>query len=208
MSRSCWIDRDQNPDDRKQQAYGIDCWYFDALWLAGKGSGALQYLRQVKTPRVGVYFCDPHQWLGTAPTDPKAWADWASQTLQKTIAPGTAGDWPRVDLNIEMDDPAWLLAALKRWRWHQPHRTTAWNVQNHKADLYAGVAADIAKLNIKVKPECFGGNMTRVESSGEILSWENVGIPPHLLEPMLDGSQLGMWWEHEDLTIFTMGRLP
>jgi hypothetical protein len=204
VDRSIWIDFGQNPDNAKFTANGINCAYFDGRWIAAK-TDPIGYLKSVKTSSVGLYLCDPHQWPNTGPTDPVAWAKWGYDLIQHHAAPGTGGDWPRVDLNYEQDDPQWLLAMLRQWRKNNPHRTTAFVVQANKASIYAPVAQSIAALNVIVKPECFVGNMQRVESSHEIQSWAAAGIPNSLLEPMLDASQLGAFWSG---TCFTMGRLP
>lgn len=197
-----WIDEGQNYTAREP----FTCPYFDGRWLAAKGpTASLAYLHAVPAPSVGIYLADPWQWPGP-PTDPIGWADWAYDTVQHKCAPGTSGDWPRVDLNYEHDDPVWLLDMLSEWRRHSPHRTTAFVVQAHKADVYASIAVELALLHVTVKPECYqGANMQRVESGGEVLAWQQKGV---VVEPMYDASQLGAWWNEASATAYTQGRLP
>lgn len=203
--RSVWCDAGTDPDPAKLADAGITVPFLDARWVGTKAD-PLAYLKWVRglagMTTAGLYLCDPWQWTGP-PTDPEAWADWAYDLVQHRCAPGTGGDFPRVDLNYEHDDPEWLVAMLRRWRAHSPRRTTAFVVQAHKASIYAPVAAVLNTLRVTVKPECWLGEMVRVESSAELEAWQYAGVA--LVEPMLDAKQLGAYWMG---TAFTMGRLP
>lgn len=211
-ARSVWVDYQKKDDSTLLGKYGITSPYFDVRQLEAMGpDAALSFLKSVRNKyqdNPGVYLCTPELWPGVAPTsDPLGWADWASKLVQQKVAPGTGGDFPRVDINYEGDKPAWLLAMLKRWRSHQPHRTTFWSVQAHKASIYASIATDLAALNITVRPECYQGNDSdtgyqRVESSEEVLAWSALGLK---VEPFLDAKQLGAWWTG---VAFIQSRLP
>jgi hypothetical protein len=206
---SAWVDPPSDPDPVKFANNGISIAYFDGRWLAAKAD-PLAYMtlwrKKLNGSSIGIYFCDPWQWPGIS-MDPVKWADWLYVTVQMSIAPGTFGDFPRVDLNYEQDDPAWILAALRQWRKHSPRRTTAFVTQSHKASVYTTIAHALTELNITVKPECFvGSQMERVESAAEVLAWQMIGVKR--VEPMLDGSQMAAWWNQAPATAFTQGRLP
>jgi hypothetical protein len=177
----------------------------------------LMYLRMVRDTirgNPGAYFCaQGTDSLGAWPSydDLKGpqWADWVYNTFQKKIAPGTSGDFPVVHLNPETDNIAWQMSMLRHWRAHAPRRTTVWTPVAHKAEIFKSVAWEIADLNIIVGPQCYVGNMERVESANEIQAWQRIGIPRQQIMPFLDAEQLGHWWGEEGGAIaFTQARLP
>jgi len=205
--RAVWVDAGNDPDPVKLQDHSITAPFFDGRWLADKHD-PLAYLNSIKKtfPNPGVFLCAQGEgWPTPSTMSGKQWADWAYEMVQHKIAPGTSGSYPLVDFNCEVDDPSWVVNMFKRWRTHSPRRTTAWVVECHKAPLYAGIAKVLVDLGIIIKPECFVGNMARVESASEVLSWANIGIPVGRIQPCLDGAALGAWWTG---TVFTMGRLP
>lgn len=211
MTRGVWVDMPNDPDYELLEKLGITDPFFDGRWLAEKAN-PLAYLREVKKrlPNPGVFLCSQGEgWPSHKDTDPKAWADWAYKLVQLKIAPGTGGSFPLVDLNCEVSDPTWLITMLKRWRWHEPKRTTAWVAEAHKYPLFQNdFGRQLKDLGIIVKPECFadvpGAPMSRVESATEVLEWAKI-VGVDRVIPCLDGSQVAHWWAG---TAFTMGRLP
>lgn len=215
MPRQCWIDQPQDADYAKLAKHNCTHAIFDGRWLA-QHPNPLVYLNDVKTRLggAGAYFCAQGQdSLGAWPSHNAMtgveWANWVYDTLQKQIAPGTAGGFPVAHLNPETDDVGWQVAMLKRWRARSPRRTTVWSPVGHKANVFRSVGPQLAELGIIVAPQCYVGNMERIESSNEVLAWIDIGIPAKNIWPFLDGAELGHWWgEVGGACVFTQGRLP
>jgi len=221
MPRQAWIDQPQQPDYIKLGKHQITDPIFDGRWLAGLPK-PLEYLNGVrlkiggpfKMSNPGAYFCaQGTDGLGAWPSyndlSGEEWADWAYDLLQKKIAPGTSGSFPCAHLNPETDDVDWQLAMLRRWRDHSPKRLTVWTPVAHKANVFRAVGWELAALDIVVGPQCYVGNMERVESSNEVQAWVDIGIPAKRVWPFLDAADLGAWWgEIAGAVVFTQGRLP
>lgn len=217
MYRACWIDQPNQPDYTKLVRHDVTAPIFDGRWLAAMGIGALPYLKEVRNRirgNPGAFFCaQGSDSLGPWPsydslTGPE-WADWVYETFQKKIAPGTSRDFPVVHLNPETDDVQWQMTMLRRWRARSPLRSTVWTPVAHKAEIFKAVADEIGNMNIIVGPQCYVGNMERVESSNEVQAWQRVGIPRTQIMPFLDGENLGHWWGEEvGAIVFTQNRLP
>jgi hypothetical protein len=216
MRRQIWIDQPKQPDYPRLKAHLITDCVFDGRWLA-QLSDPLAFLKDVRDKAggpSGAYFCaQGADSLGPWPrwqdmTGPE-WADWVYDMLQHHIAPNTSADFPICHLNPETDDVGWQMAMLKRWRSRSPRRWTLWSPLVHKAPLYRSVGWEIAKLGVYVSPQCYVGQMERVESSNEVLSWIDIGVPAKRVWPMLDAAALGHWWgEMGGAVAFTQGTLP
>lgn len=210
-----WIDQPNDADPAKLLPLGITDPYFDGRWLERMGYlASLPYLQKVRAQfgHAGIFLCSQGQdnlgsWLPAGTTTPENWALWANNLVQKAIAPGTGGDFPRVDLNLEAE-PAWVLSTLQAWRKHQPRRTTFLSVQAHKATLFKSLVPQLVELGVVVRPECYVGSMQRVESANEILAWADAGYPLSMIQPFLDGASLGAWWGEHGACVFTQGRIP
>lgn len=214
--RQAWIDQPAQSDGIKLGKHSITDPIFDGRWLAQQDK-PLEFLRAEKLKlggNPGAFFCAqgvdslgawPHWNTMSGP----AWADWVYETFQKKIAPGTSGSFPCVHLNPETDDVPWQMGMLKRWRAHAPKRMTVWTPVAHKASLFRDVGWEIAALDIIVGPQCYVGDMERVESANEMQAWVDIGIPAKKVWPFLDGAALGAWWgEIGGAVVFSQQRLP
>lgn len=218
MSRVCWIDQPQQPDVPKLKKHLITDAIFDGRWLAQMGPAqALDYLEKVRDQlggSPGAFFCAQGSdslgaWPSWRTTTGPEWADWVYDTFQNHIAPGTAGAFPVVHLNPECDDVTWQMTMMKRWRMRSPRRYTVWSPVGHKAPIFKAVAGQIVQHNIIVAPQCYVGNMERIESANEVLAWAQIGIPVTKIQPFLDGATLGHWWgEVGGAIVFSQNRLP
>jgi hypothetical protein len=216
MYRACWIDQPAGPDYPKLAKHSITAPIFDGRWLAEK-SNPLDYLKEVKAKaggNPGIFLCaQGTDSLGAWPSyrdlTGKEWADWAYNMVQNKIAPGSSGTFPVVHLNPETDDVEWQLAMIKRWRQRSPRRTTVWTPIAHKAEIFQLAGKAIATLGIIVGPQCYVGNMERVESENEVQGWLRAGFPRTQIMPFLDGAELGHWWGEEvGAIVFSQVRLP
>lgn len=221
MTRAVWIDAGNEARSDLTTRYGITQVFYDARWImlentAAKPQGALEYLKSVQAKgfQPGVYICSQGSdslgaWPSAKTLSGPEWADIAYDWVQKKIAPGTSGSFPLVDLNCEVDDPAWILAMGARWRQHSPRRFTSWSMCAHKYPLFKDSSVQIGVLFNLLKPQCYEGAMQRVESASELDGWQSIGIPRERIAPMLDGAQLGDWWGSNagGATAYTQGRL-
>jgi hypothetical protein len=199
-----WQDANNDPNYGTCAKHGIDCAYFDVR----DERVTLPYLEDVRNRlgSAGVYLCSQGEgWPSAGTTTPKAWADWAYEEVQKRIAPGTSGQFPRVILNCETHDVAWILSMLKRWRARSPRRATCWSMEGHQYPLFAGHAQELDALTISVGPQCYSGDMSRrIESGREVQEWGAI-VGAERVVPFLDAKALGDWWRG---IAFSMGSLP
>lgn len=106
----------------------------------------------------GLYACSQGVgWPSADTTAPAEWADWMYEQV-KHIAPGTSGAYPKVMLNCETHDAAWIVSMLKRWRAHSPRRETYYSPEGRQAGIFspAQVAA-INAMEINVCPQAYRG---------------------------------------------------
>jgi hypothetical protein len=199
-----WQDEGSEPDLHGLLQRGIDCVYFSVR----DPKVNLARLESVRDSlgAAGLYLCSQGEgWPAATQNSGKAWADWAYGEVQKRIAPGTAGQFPRVILNCETHDVAWILAMLRQWRRRSPRRATCWSMEGHQYPLFAGDAPELERLTISVGPQCYNGAMSRrTESGREVLEWGRI-VGPERVVPFLDASLLGDWWQG---IAFSSGRLP
>ena len=197
MTRSLWLDRFTGPDPNKIRSYDITCVYEDIRDATKASVDANAALCGAS----GVYAC--WNWP-EAPATGRAFADWVNNELKRCDL--LEVDKPRVHLNSENDDPAYVAAMLKRWRAHRPTRVTGWTMQSHKSAVYTGIVGTIVQTRVAVLPQCYHGPdnaIVRTESAAEVEAWRDLGVT--LVEPMLYAGALGDWWEG---TAFIAGRLP
>lgn len=208
MYRAIWIDQPQEPNYDKLIQEQITAAIFDLRFLAQKSGtprGALPYLESVRNKLRGnpgaFAAAQGEDSLGAWPSyddlTGEEWADWVYELFQLKVAPGSKGDFPVVHLNPETDDVDWQMSMLRRWRARSPRRTTVWTPVAHKANIFQAVGTQIAALNIIVGPQCYVGNMDRVESSNEIQAWQRIGVPREQIMPFLPADDLGEWWGEE-----------
>lgn len=199
--RAVWIDHGQDASYHRLVSEGITDPYFDARdprltrsYLAGVKA---EFAKLGVTSSPGIYFCSQGDgWPGSSKTAPKVWAKWAYEKTQQI-----AGDDKtlKVILNCETHDVQWVVSMLKAWRSHSPRRDTLWSPEGHQAELFRGVKLP----NVQVGPQCYVGNMQRIESASEVQAWAAV-VPVDRIVPVLDASALGGWWTG---VAFTQGRL-
>lgn len=210
--RAIWADGGNDADYVKNARYGIDEPYFDARWVAAKPD-PLGFLKSVRdrTPKQkpGLYLCSQGDgWPSHHELSGAEWADWAYELVQKKIAPGTRGDFPRVCLNCEIHDPQWILEMLTQWRKRNPRRWTSWSMEGHQTGWMMGLEGFVAAVEPMldaVHPQAFRGNMARFESDRVALEMVAAGFPVEKVWCVLAADKLGESW---DGVALPQGRLP
>lgn len=212
--RACWVDGNNDADYAKLARHGITDPYFDARWVAAKAN-PLTFLSSVRekgfTP--GLYLCSQGEgWPSHDDLSGREWADWAYELVQRKIAPGTRGDFPRVCLNCEIHSADWILEMLLRWRARSPRRWTSWSMEGHQTGWMTssasaevlGFAETVAPLLQAVHPQAFRGDLTRLESDRVALEMVAAGFPIEKVFCVYAADDLGEWW---DGVVLPQGRL-
>lgn len=174
----------------------------------------LPYLLQVRdlhNMRPGLYACSQGTgWPNPTTHSGPAFADWVYQKVQKEIAPGTAGPFPKVILNCETHDADWIIAMLKRWRSKSPRRETYWSPEGRQAGLFSKAQIQaLNDLNVGVAPQAYtGDNQTPYvpHLPGVIDEWIKVGLRPELLWLTWDGAWKPLPYNWQGF-VFTQGRM-
>lgn len=159
----------------------------------------------------GLYACSQGTgWPNPTTHSGPAFADWMYDKVQKQIAPGTSGSYPKVLLNCETHDTAWIISMLKRWRARSPRRETYWSPEGKQAGLFA--SAQIAALNdlrVGVCPQAYRGHdQTPYEAHlpGVIDEWIKAGLDSKLLWLTWDGAWKPLPYNWQGF-VFTQGRM-
>jgi hypothetical protein len=158
----------------------------------------------------GLYACGQGTgWPNPTTHSGPAFADWVYDAVQKRIAPGTMGSFPKVMLNCETHDTGWLMSMFKRWRKKSPRRETYWSPEGRQAGLFSrDQVAVLNELNIRVVPQAYRGHdKTPYDAHlpGVVDEWLKAGLRSELVWLMYDGAwALPYNWQG---FVFTQGRL-
>jgi hypothetical protein len=187
--RTVWIDYQQQAQDAKLKTFGITRAYFDAR----------------DTPRTttlerGIYRVQ--SWENAPPdllavqlsNDVKRWGG----DPYKQLA---------VHANIEIHDPAYIVAFLKAWRSRRPVRETAIALEGMQGGWFtpAMVAAINADKNLTILAEAYTGDMGLVDADATRSNLIDYGITRSKAVVFYDAAKLAQYW---DGCAFTQQRLP
>lgn len=214
--RYLWVDFPDNPSWDVIARHGIDGLFFDPR----QPRVTKPYLEQVASRgyAVGVYFGAAWGELGSTPESyvakGKQWLD----PLRKS------NSFPKVQWDLEMHEPDFILRVLQLWRQKFPTQDTSWTLESMQGgwmDTEAFVKPVLA-CKVRVVPQFFGGNFWNVPAdSGD--PGQNVrlmepfapdvavkdliarGFPPNIISGCYDARLLPLWWNGY---AFTQGRLP
>jgi hypothetical protein len=198
VSRSCWIDHGNDPSYAQLKAHGITEVVFDIrdpllskTYLAGV---------QAKGLKTGVYAA--WNWDETKNLTGPGFANWVDTML---AALNISQNVPFVHLNDETHDPVRIIAMLKRWRALRPKKRTLFTFEGMQGGLYSPADAQaLNALEVDYGPQCYTGDMTRMESATVVQDLISHGFNPARIVPFFDASQLGYWWQG---VAYTQGRL-
>jgi hypothetical protein len=112
-----------------------------------------------------------------------------------------------VHANIELHDPAYLLAFLAAWRSRRPLRETAIVLEGNQAgwftpELVRRIAGD---PNLSIMAEAYTGSMGPLDADEVRSNLTNYGVPAARAQVMYDAARLHTFW---DGCAFTQQRLP
>ena len=161
---------------------------------------------QAKGYHPGLYLCSQGEgWPSHDSMTGRQWADWAYSEVQR-IAPGTSGSYPKVHLNCETSDAAWLVSMLARWRSHSPRRETSLLIEGRKAGIFApDQVAMINNSGVYVCIEVCQGDMTPHPEGTCALPMLRAGFSAARLYGVYDAAHLPWDWQG---VAFSQGRLP
>lgn len=173
----------------------------------------LLYLNDVKRRgfNPGLYACSQGTgWPNPSTHSGPAFADWMYDKVQVQIAPGTSGSFPKVMLNCETHDAAWIVSMLKRWRSKSPRRETYYSPEGRQAGIFSPQQVkDINALGVGVSPQAYRGeNVTPYvpHLPGVIDEMLKVGFAPSRLWMTWDGAWKPLPYNWQGF-VFTQGRM-
>ena len=116
---------------------------------------------------------------------------------------------PKVQFDIEQQDPAKILACFARWRQLQPKRDTSWTMEGHQGGWMSRVFVDaLVGYRIRFVPQCYSADMKdQWDTLAMARDLTRRGVPDSLVSPFIDAAELPnpFWWEG---FAFTQNRLP
>jgi hypothetical protein len=191
MSRHVWIDKDAAPDLAKLQAHGITRCYFDARDTAiarhdwppfERGIYRVQsWDNQGPGVLASQLSVDVHNWGG----DP-----------HKQLA---------VHANIELHDPAYIVAFLKAWRAIRPYRETALVVEGLQGGWFTDELRQHINAGVDVLAEAYTWNMGPLDADEVRSNLIDYGVARSRALVCYDAARLAPFW---DGCAFTQQRLP
>jgi len=112
----------------------------------------------------------------------------------------------RLMLNLEQHDPAYIAECVERVRAALPKVNLSWSPEGMQGGWMDPVFVQrILACRVRVVPQAFHGNMTRVESDQVVRDLVRRGFPIDIISVFYDAAALGHNW---DGFAFTEGRLP
>lgn len=205
--RAAWVDHGQDAPYHALEKHLITDVYFDIR----DPRLDLTYLNTVRGHGYapGLYACSQGDgWPNPTTMSGPGFADWVYDKVQKQIAPGTSGSYPKVLLNCEQHDiGGWIIPMLKRWRSKSPRRETYWSMEGRQGGNMSPFVEQINKFNIGLAPQMYRGDMSP-QPAGVVYELVRYGFAPGRIWAMYDGAALPWNWEWIGGFAFTAGRLP
>ena len=196
--RACWVDYGNDADYVKLHEHGITEPIYD-----------------IRDPRITKPYLDNVVNLGFQPGVYAAWnwdetknmsgpefANWVDAKVKPLQRSAT---FPSVHLNDETHDPVRIIAMLERWRNLRPSKRTVWTFEGMQGGLFTRAQAKVLNAtNVIYGPQCYTGQMERMESSTVVLDLVTHGFIGSRIQPFFAANVLGNWWLG---TAYTQGRL-
>jgi hypothetical protein len=209
MSKAVWVDRNNDAAYHKLEQYEITDPYYDIR----DPRLNLTYLNGVvgRGFHPGLYACSQGEgWPTPTTMSGPAWADWVYDRVQKVIAPGTMGSYPKVMLNCETHDiGGWIVPMLKRWRTKSPRRETYWTMEGKQGGILGPHVDAINACNVILVPQGYRGDM-ELHTAGVAFELLRAGFAPSRISMFWDAAHLPYNWGTGAISEFayTQGRLP
>lgn len=114
---------------------------------------------------------------------------------------------PKVQLDMETHDPAYILEALRRFRALRPVQDTCWTLEGGQGGwMTPAFVAEVISLRVRISPQLYDGSMTEVwDSLAFARDLTKRGFPDSLITPFWDAAHLPVAWNG---WAFSQGRLP
>ena len=202
--KALWIDEGNDPDYAKAAAYGMT-----ALFFSIRDPRVTQaYLIGVRSKgyTTGVYVA--WNWAEYESDTGFEFAQKVSDRLGEIVPITSAQNFPKVQLNVELQDPLWIQNMATGWRKLRKYRDTSWNMAPFQGGwMSPNMVKEVTRCRIRVVPQLYLGNMTPAPEQAVIDNVVNAGFPRALVTPMYDAATraVGQAW---DGFAFTQGRLP
>ena len=201
LFRAVWVDTGNDPDWDKVAKYEMTHLFFDLF----DPRLTPTYLRSVETRGYGTGLYVAANWPQVSGTGIE-FAEKVHKRLE-VVDPGLDRAQPKVQLDIEQHDPAYILNALERWRRLRPKRDTSWTMESLQGgwmspEFVAGVLA----CRVRIVPQYYKGDMGPMAMDVGLKEMLKAGFPAHLVTGFYDAAVMPLpgWtgWA------FSMGRLP
>ena len=198
--RAVWVDAGTDADYTKLRGYAITSPYYACT----DPRVTRAYLDGVRAAgfHPGIYAA----WNWQPNLDGTEFAEWLSSELARITEGTNTPDHPRVCIDIETHDIAYIIAFLHRWRRLRPHKTTDWTLEPFQGGLFGPVSVSaIHQAEVGIVPQHYTGSMEPVAADRVVLDLVRAGFYSTRLWGFYDGAHLPRRWEGY---IFTEGRLP
>lgn len=196
--RACWVDANNDADYVRLHEHGIT----EPIYDIRDSRITKAYLDNVGNLgfQPGVYAA--WNWPETKDLSGAEFAEWVDAKVKPLHRSAT---FPSVHLNDETHDPVRIISLLERWRQLRPSKRTVWTLEGMQGGLFSKAQAKaINATNVIYGPQCYTGQMARMESATVVLDLVTHGFLASRIQPFLDAAALGNWWEG---TAYTQGRL-
>lgn len=199
--KALWVDAGNDPWYAGCEALGVTHLYF----ALNDPRVSKSYLQNVaaKGYGVGVYVVAGHPLWPEFQGNGRQFAEKVSAKVGPLFI-STAS--PKVQLDMEMHDPEFILTALERWRELRPKQDTSWTLESFQGGwMTPEFVKRVIALKIRVVPQFYGGDMTPFAQDRSLKDLLDRGFPSSLITGCYDAASLPEYW---DGFAFTQGRLP
>lgn len=193
--RAVWIDAGNKPEGQVLSRHGVRTVAFAANDLT-VSEALIDSWRRVFS--VAIYRAQ--NWDDAAPDE---LADELSLDVQR-LGGDTKQLWAHVD--IELHDPAYMVAFLAEWRQRRSLRPTWWTLEGFQGGWFTPELLNAIRQDdhLALLPQAFEGDMTPLDPDGVRANLVNCGVPRSKVAVCYDAARLSEWW---DGLAFTQGRL-
>jgi hypothetical protein len=194
--RYLWVDKDNNAWWEAVAHYGIDGLFFDPR----DPRVTKTYLENQHGKAVGIYFGAAWGELGNTPESYVAKAKQWTDPLRKS------NSFPKVQWDLEMHDPEFIIRVLQLWRKAFPWQDTSWTLEGFQGGWmdHEKFVKPLLAARIRVVPQYFQGDMTPWCPDTAMKDLLARGIPHTVISGCYDAGLLLPWW---DGFAFSQGRL-
>lgn len=209
--RIVWVDAGNDPAYSKLDQHDINGVSFDIR----ENRLDWGYLDDKRNRGYSVSVYTAPNWPEYAGMSAAQYADATSARVQQINADTLLANFPKVQFDMEMHDPGYVEAVLRRWRQLQPNRDTSWTMESFQGGWMGPVVKPgrepsafvkaIIALKVRVVPQYYKGNMEPFAQDTAMKNLLDRGFPHQLVSGFYDAAHLPVNW---DGWAFTQGRLP